>query len=131
MGLRWYDVDLFTENPTIHVRHSLSRQINLDGGDKKTERKLRDTKTNGSKRNIPIMPQLLDDFKKYRESQIHLKKQNNITREETDFVFENSVFKEHEPRRFYDKYNIWKSSKMPIFKRLTFILSGIHLQLEQ
>lgn len=48
LGLRWCDVDLFTENPTIHVRHSLSRQINLDGGDKKTVRKLSDTKTNGS-----------------------------------------------------------------------------------
>ena len=104
LGLRWCDVDLFTENPTIHVRHSLSRQINLDGGDKKTVRKLSDTKTNGSKRDIPIMPQLLDDFKKYMESQIYLKKQNNIIHQETDFVFQNSVFKEHEPKRFYDKY---------------------------
>lgn len=104
LGLRWCDVDLFTENPTIHVRHSLSKQINLDGGNKKTVRKLSDTKTNGSKRNIPIMPQLLDDFKKYMESQIYLKKQNNIIHQETDFVFQNSLFREHEPKRFYDKY---------------------------
>lgn len=104
LGLRWCDVDLFTESPTIHVRHSLRREIDLSREDKKTVRKLSDTKTNGSKRNIPIMPQLLDDFKKYRESQIHLKKQNNITHEETDFVFQSSVFKEHEPRRFYYKY---------------------------
>ncbi len=97
-------MDLFTEDPTIHVHHSLSIQINLDGGDKKTVRKLSDTKTNGSKRNIPIMPQLLDNFKKYMKSQIYLKKQNNIIHQETDFVFQNSVFREHKPKRFYDKY---------------------------
>lgn len=32
------------------------------------------------------------------------KKQNNIIHQETDFVFQNSVFREHEPKRFYDKY---------------------------
>ena len=38
------------------------------------------------------------------ESQIYLKKQNNIIHKETDFVFQNSVFREHEPKRVYDKY---------------------------
>ncbi len=104
LGLRWCDVDLFMEDPNIHVRHSLSRQVDLSGGSRKTVRKLSDTKTNGSKRDIPIMPQLLDDFKRYRESQISLKKQNGIIHQETDFVFQSLAFREHEPKRFYDKY---------------------------
>ena len=104
LGLRWCDVDLFMEDGAIHVRHSLSRQVDLSGGNIKTVRKLSDTKTNGSKRDIPIMPQLLDDFKRYRESQISLKKQNGIVHQETDFVFQSSTFREHGPKRFYDKY---------------------------
>lgn len=68
-------MDLFTEDPTIHVHYSLSRQINLDGGNKNTVRKLSNTKTNDSKRDIPIMTQFLDDFKKYMMPQIYLKKQ--------------------------------------------------------
>lgn len=34
LGLRRCDVDLFIEDPTIHVRHSLS---NLSGGNTKTQ----------------------------------------------------------------------------------------------
>lgn len=105
LGLRWCDLDLFSSEPIIHVHHSLSRQINLPGnGTTKTVRKLSDTKINNSKRDIPIMKELLDDFKQYRETQIFLKKRNGIVNQDTDFVFQSSAFKEHEPRSFYKKY---------------------------
>lgn len=105
LGLRWQDIDLNPTNPIIHVKNSLSRHMDVHGeGEGKTILQLCDTKTSNSKRDIPIFDDLYKNLISYRESQISLKASKGIAHQESDFVFQSTLFKMYEPRRFYLKY---------------------------
>lgn len=105
LGLKWEGIDLNPKNPVIHVRHSLTRHKNVgETSENSTVLSLGETKTFSSKRSIPTIATLYNDLMMYRNQQVILKTEHGLSHTLNDFVFQSTVFKAYEPRRYYDKY---------------------------
>ncbi len=105
LGLRWMDIDLNSHNPLIHVRHSLSRQIDSNNEtDNNSILRLSEPKTSNSVRDIPIIKELYNDLIEYKNIQTARKTEKGKSQKITDFVFPNRNFTAYEPRGFFAKY---------------------------
>jgi len=65
LGLRWQDIDLDQDLPTIYIQHSLSR-VSVKG---ESYIELTDTKTSGSRRVVPVVQELAQLLRDAREAQ--------------------------------------------------------------
>lgn len=101
LALKWQDVAL--ENESLSVKRSLKR-VKLFEGEKNSEIIFQEPKTKSGKRNIPLIPTIIEELKEHRKRQDDEKAFAGTSYEDNGLVFCTELGKPIEPRNMIRKF---------------------------
>ena len=103
LALRWADVDLKGKN--IVVKNTIKRLSTHEGDVKKTRIILDTPKTENAYRDIPLIDEMVKDFRKYKKKQDKEIKENGSAYVNKDFIFCNEIGEPYDQKTFKGFYN--------------------------